>query len=307
MNHCYECHSEQAQEQQGGLLLDRKSGWLEGGDTNKAVVPGEVESSLLIAAIRYDNEQLQMPPEQPLDPEQIRLLEQWVARGAPAPDDAMGETEFSRLGDQEYLFDCAQRHWAFQNVSPTDPPRSSDPCWDRNPIDRFIFGRLSDQGMTPSVAADPRTLVRRLYYDIVGLPPTVDDVQRFVDGANRDRHSAVAAEIDRLLQSPFFGQHIGRMWLDVARYADTDSAYRPDTKTPHYFPFAFTYRDYVVDAFNDDKPYDRFVKEQIAADLMGFEPSAPRWPHWDSLRWVLMPIVTRRKRWMIGLISPPAG
>lgn len=122
VEHCYECHSEQTMEQQGGLLLDRESGWLEGGDTAKAVIPGEVESSLLIAAVRYDNDDLQMPPDEPLDDASIKLLEQWVSRGAPAPADDMGETEFSRLGDQEYLFDRARDHWAFQPVQAVEPP-----------------------------------------------------------------------------------------------------------------------------------------------------------------------------------------
>ncbi len=274
VDHCYECHSEEAGEQQGGLLLDRQSGWLEGGDTNKAVVPGEADGSLLIQAVRYDNAELQMPPEAPLAPEQVRLLAEWVQRGAEAPDDEMGESEFSRLGDQDHLFGLATAHWAFQKVSACQPPKSDDPEWDGNPVDRFVIDRMGNHGLTPSPMADPRTLVRRLHFDVIGLPPTIEDVRRFTAAVLRDRDSAVEEEIDRLLQSPSFGQHMGRMWLDVVRYADTDSAYRPDTKTPHYFPFAFTYRDYIVDSFNSDKPFDRFVREQIAADLMGEGGSA---------------------------------
>ncbi len=275
VEHCYECHSEEAQERQGGLLLDRKSAWLEGGETGKAVVPGDAESSLLIAAVRPDHDDLQMPPDEPLSADEVQLLENWVRRGAPAPDDDREQSEFSRLGDQQYLFAAAADHWAFREVQVTDPPASSDSRWNRNPIDRFVFEQLSQHDMQPSQPADSRTLVRRLYYDLLGLPPTIDDVQRFVAAAAKDRDSAVRDEVDRLLMSPHYGQHIGRMWLDVARYADTDSAYRPDTKTPHYFPFAFTYRDYVVDAFNSDKPLDAFLKEQLAADLMGFDADAP--------------------------------
>ncbi len=275
IEHCYECHSEEAQEQQGGLLLDRRSGWIAGGDTASAVVPGEPESSLLVAAIRYDNDDLQMPPDQQLSAEQIQWFEQWVRSGASSPEDDMGETEFSRLGDQEFLFGEAKDHWAFRPVQVRDPSPASDPRWDRNAIDRFVFGRLHDNAMTPSPRADSRTLVRRLYYDLTGLPPGIDDVRRFEESAKDDRPTAIGDEIERLLHSPLFGQHIGRMWLDVARYADTDSDYRPDTKTPHYFPFAFSYRDYVVDSFNEDKPYDRFVTEQLAADLMGLADSAP--------------------------------
>ena len=121
---CYECHSEEAGEQQGGLLLDRQSGWLQGGETNKAVIPGEPESSLLIAAVRYDNDDLQMPPEAKLSPAEIKLLEQWVRLVRPGPREDLGETEFSQLGDQDYLFDKATAHWAFQPIEKTDPPTS---------------------------------------------------------------------------------------------------------------------------------------------------------------------------------------
>ena len=275
IEHCYECHSEKAGEQQGGLLLDRQSGWLDGGDTNKAIIPGEPEASLLVAAIRYDNDDLQMPPDGRLDEDLIKLLEQWVAKGAPGPADDMGETEFSNLGDQEYLFGKAREHWAFRPVKATEPPQASNPNWNDHPIDRFIFASLADANLVPSRRADPPVLVRRLYYDLTGLPPRFDEVEQFVTDAAIDLDRSVDELIDRLIQSPEYGQHFTRLWLDVARYADTDSAYRPDTRTPHYFPFAFTYRDYVVDALNADKPLDQFLKEQIAADLMGFQPDDP--------------------------------
>ena len=122
IEHCYECHSEEAGEQQGGLLLDRESGWIEGGETNKAVIPGDPDASLLIAAIRYDNSDLQMPPDERLGDDEIALLEQWVRRGAPGPADDLGETSFSRLGDQEYLFQQAATHWAFQPLKAVAAP-----------------------------------------------------------------------------------------------------------------------------------------------------------------------------------------
>lgn len=279
VTHCYACHSEEAGEQQGGLLLDRKSGWLEGGDTNKAIVPGEVESSLLVTAIRYQDDDLQMPPDGALSKEQIGWIEEWIRRGATAPEDEMEETEFSRLGDQKYLFSKASDHWAFQPLQPSPVPSrrpgSSSARWDRFPIDRFVAARLEDNGLSPSPSAEPRDLLRRLYYDLIGLPPTMEEIEAFETAFARDRDAALSRVIDRLLQSPAFGQHIGRHWLDVARYADTDSFYRPDTRTPHYFPFAFSYRDYVIDAFNGDKPFDRFLTEQIAADLLGLDASAP--------------------------------
>lgn len=270
IKHCYECHSEAAKEQQGGLILDRQSGWLKGGDTQSAIVPGEPDSSLLITAVRYTNEDLQMPPDGKLSLQEIRLLENWVQRGAAGPQDDLGDTEFSRLGDQDYLFDQAKTHWAFQPVNPVEPPIASDPAWNQNPIDQFVFDRLLQNGLSPSIRSPKPTLARRLNYSLTGLPPASSDDLQF----SGPIEGAIEHTVSELLQSPAFGAHIGRMWLDVARYADTDSAYRPDTKTPHYFPFAFTYRDYVIDAFNKDKPFDQFVKEQLAADLMGFKKNA---------------------------------
>jgi hypothetical protein len=275
VKHCYECHSEEAEERQGGLLLDRRSGWIEGGDTTKAVIPGEPEASLLIKAVRYSDENLQMPPDGKLEPEQIKLLEQWVRLGAPGPQNDPGETEFSRLGDQVHLFEQAENHWAFQPVKPPTPPAANRKSWNGNAIDQFVFARLAAAGLAPSDAADPRTLIRRLTFDLTGLPPSMNDVNQFAEQAAASRTSAIDHAVDRLIDSPAFGEHLGRMWLDVARYADTDSSYRPDTRTPHYYPFAFTYRDYVVDALNRDKPFNDFVKEQFAADLIGFKPGDP--------------------------------
>jgi hypothetical protein len=275
IRHCYECHSEDSKEQQGGLLLDRRSGWLKGGDTEKAVVPGDPEASLLIRAVRYEDEDLQMPPESKLSIGQIRLLEQWVRRGASGPADDLGDTAFSRLGDQKYLFGQAADHWAFQPVNAVDPPEVGDSSWNSHAIDRFVFSNQTDQQLTPSPMAGARALIRRLSYDLTGLPPTPERVEKFASLPNAGRGEAVRALVDDLIASRAFGEHFGRMWLDVARYADTDSFYRPDTKTPHYFPFAFTYRDYVIEAFNSDKRFDQFVREQLAADLLGLEKNAP--------------------------------
>lgn len=271
---CHACHSEAAGEQQGGLLLDRQMGWMKGGDTDRAVVPGQPDESLLVKAVRYDDDDLQMPPDEKLAEAEIRLLEQWVRLGAPGPAEDLGDTEFSRLGDQDYLFEQAKDHWAFQPIAPRKPPKVAHPKWNAHPIDRFVFARLDQKQLSPSPTADPRTLLRRLTYDLTGLPPDYATIEAF-EAAYREKPQATLDQtIERLLASQRFGEHIGRMWLDVARYADTDSFYRPDTKTPHYFPFAFTYRDYVIDAFNADKPFDQFVKEQLAADLMDFKPNS---------------------------------
>ena len=268
--HCYECHSEQAGTREGGLLLDRERGWLQGGNTGKAVVPGEPQSSLLIAAISHTNDTLQMPPDAPLTAPQIKLMTAWIRRGAPGPQMNVAETAFSQLGNQELLFRKAVDHWAFQPVTALSPPEAADDSWNGSAIDRFVYAVLSRNQLTPSRPANERTLFRRLCYDLTGRPPSWAATEQFAADADKNRPIAIADNIDRLLSSPAFGEHIGRMWLDVARYADTDSAYRPDTKTPHYFPFAFTYRDYVIDAFNDDKPVNQFIREQLAADLMGF-------------------------------------
>ncbi|MGI9474356.1 MAG: PSD1 and planctomycete cytochrome C domain-containing protein [Rubripirellula sp.] len=280
VKHCYECHSEEAGEQQGGLLLDRRKGWLEGGDTNKSVIPGEPDASLLITAIRYEDDELQMPPDGRLSDADVLLLEQWVQQGAVGPVTDMGETEFSRLGDQEYLFQEAENHWAFQPVQSTLPPASNSrqrayARWDDAAIDRFVFDALSQHQASPSTRADASTLVRRLYFDLTGLPPAFEEVEQFQEAAAVDFDSAISQLVDKLLESPPFGEHLGRLWLDVVRYADTDNDYRPDTRTPHYYPFAFTYRDYVIESFNSDKPFDQFLKEQIAADLMGHSSSDP--------------------------------
>ena len=275
VQHCYECHSEQAKSREGGLLLDRRSGWLEGGDTAKAIVPGDLEASLLIAAIRYENDDLQMPPDGKLSGETIELLEKWILRGAPGPKSDMGQTEFSRLGDQEYLFQQAADHWAFQPVAAKSPPETSIGAYQSHPVDRFIASRLEEAGIRPSPQAEADVLAKRLYFSLVGLPPTTQQIREFAVRYESDSQAAVGRLVDQLLNSPQYGQHMARLWLDVARYADTDSTYRPDTKTPYYFPFAFTYRDYVVTSLNEDKSYARFIKEQFAADLMGYGEGDP--------------------------------
>ena len=275
IEHCYECHSEKAGTREGGLLLDRQRGWLQGGNTGKAVVPGEPQSSQLIEAISHTNDTLQMPPDYRLKAGQVDLLTAWIRRGAPGPRVDIEESAFSQLGDQGVLFGKAVEHWAFQPVTGVDPPMATEDRWNRSAIDRFVFAALQSKKLTPSQPAEARTLFRRLHYDLTGLPPTWMATEQFAARADQDRATAIGNTVEELLNGPTFGEHIGRMWLDVARYADTDSAYRPDTKTPHYFPFAFTYRDYVINAFNDDKPVNQFIREQLAADLMGFAADAP--------------------------------
>ncbi|MBM83899.1 MAG: hypothetical protein CMJ78_25365 [Planctomycetaceae bacterium] len=272
---CYECHSEKAGEQQGGLLLDRRSGWIKGGNTEEAILPAEPNESLLIKAVRYGDEKLQMPPEEKLPEEEIRLLIQWVRLGAPGPRNDLGDTSFSRLGDQEYLFQKAKTHWAYQPIKTDKPPTSKFEGWDQSPIDQFVAAKLEKHGLNPSNRADARSMIRRLSYDLTGLPPSLDVVQRFAADSKRNRRKAIEDTVEALMESPAFGEHFARLWLDVARYGDTDGAYRPDTRTPHYFPWAFSYRDYVVESFNQDRPIDDFIKQQLAADLMGVAKESP--------------------------------
>ena len=275
VKHCYDCHSEEAGERQGGLLLDRRIGWIKGGDTEEAILPGEPNESLLIKAIEYDDDNLQMPPDGRLTDEEIGLLRRWVTLGAPGPSDDKGDTEFSRLGDQDFLFEQAKDHWSFQPVRVPELQKAARSTWNHNPIDQLVAAKLSERGLTASKPADSRTLIRRLTYDLTGLPPTFAAVEGFAAVTAGDNREGIAAKVDELLSSPAFGEHLGRLWLDVARYGDTDGNYRPDTKTPHYYPFAFTYRDYVIEAFNTDKPFDQFVREQLAADLLDLPEDAP--------------------------------
>ncbi|MBL9117368.1 MAG: PSD1 domain-containing protein [Verrucomicrobiaceae bacterium] len=263
VQHCYKCHSEAEGERKGGLLLDRQAGWLDGGDSGQTIIPGDVEGSIFIKAIRYSDEDMQMPPKYQLDQDVVELLEQWVRMGAPGPKQDIGETAFSKLGDQDILFERAKTHWAFQPVKSVEPPKTGHDDWDAHPVDRFVFAKMKEKGLTPSPQAKPTVLQRRLAYDLTGLPP--DDKMQ----------SSVAAEIERLMKSPHFGEHLARLWLDVARYADTANVTVPAVRMETYYPFAFTYRDYVIEAFNKDKPYDQFIKEQLAADLMGFKDRAP--------------------------------
>ncbi len=266
VEHCYECHSEEEDARKGGLLLDRESGWLEGGDMGKAVVPGQLNASLMVEAIMHLDEDLAMPPKYQLGTAEITLLKKWIAGGAPGPEDDMGETSFSQLGDQTVIFENAANHWSFQPVEKPTPPRVDDDAWNKNPVDQFISAKLTENGLKPSEVASRRILTRRLSYSLTGLPP--------VDSEMIAMNPAQQAE--RLMASPQFGEHFARLWLDVARYADTANTNSTASgKPPHLYPFAFTYRDYVIDAFNDDKPYDVFVREQLAADLMGAKEMAP--------------------------------
>jgi hypothetical protein len=255
---CYPCHSVEAGKSRGDLRLDSRDALRKGGASGAAITPGDPEKSLLIEAIRYRNEDLQMPPPDDggkLTADKIALLEQWVKLGAPDP----------RTGGKPHPLDMgvARRHWAFQPVTLPPIPRVRDAAWVRTPVDAFVRAKLEEQNLAPAAPADPRTLLRRITYDLTGLPPTPEEMEAFLREPSDD---AYAKAVERLLGSPRYGERWGRFWLDVARYADTRGYLVGNAE--RRFPFSHTYRDYVIRAFNDDKPFDRFVVEQLAADRL---------------------------------------
>jgi len=254
--HCYECHS--AKDVKGGLLLDSAAGWQKGGDSGAAVVPHDPDASRLIDAIRYGNEDLQMPPSGKLPAEEIQILEQWVTQGAIDPRAAEVAVSGSRLKGMSV--EEGRKFWSFVPVHLPDVPVPANPNWVRTPIDAFVLAKLEANNLRPAFIADKRTLIRRATFDLTGLPPSPAEVTAFLEDESDDAYKRL---IDRLLASPDYGVRWGRHWLDVARYADSNGL---DENLA--FGNAWRFRDYVVDAFNNDKPFDRFLKEQIAGDLL---------------------------------------
>lgn len=255
---CYSCHSDKAEKLKGGLRLDTREGLLKGGTTGPVIVSGDPEASLLIKAVRYEDADLQMPPKnKKLSADQIAALEAWVKMGAPDPRTSGGPLPLTDISA------ARARHWAFQPVKKPSPPKIKKNRWVQTPIDNFVLAKLEQKNLKPAPPADRRTIIRRVTYDLLGLPPTPEEVESFVEDKRPDAYAQV---VDRLLASPHYGERWGRHWLDVARYADT-KGYLAGGEERRY-AFSYTYRDYVVRAFNEDKPYDQFVIEQIAADRL---------------------------------------
>jgi hypothetical protein len=259
---CYECHGD-VEKVKGGLSLASRAAMLAGGETGPAAVPGKPVESLLVEAIHYRG--LKMPPKAKLPEAEIEKLVRWVEMGVPwppgdaKPAPAATETEFK-------ISETQRRFWSFQAVQPQLPPAVQDASWPLTPLDRFILARLESRGLRPNPPADKRTLLRRVTFDLTGLPPTPEEVEAFVADESPE---AFARVVDRLLASEHYGQRWGRHWLDVVRYADTAG------ETADYpVPQAYRYRNYVIDAFNADKPYDEFIREQIAGDILA--RSGPR-------------------------------
>ncbi|MCL4788264.1 MAG: DUF1549 domain-containing protein, partial [Verrucomicrobia bacterium] len=258
VEHCYSCHSDKSEKIRGGLRLDNREATLKGGTSGPAIVPGDAAASLLIKAVRYEDEDLQMPPkDEKLSAEQIADLEAWVNMGAPDPRVDDGPKPLTDVAE------ARARHWAFQPVQTPALPKVKRKQWVQTPVDQFVLAKLEQERLSPAKPADRRTLIRRVSYDLTGLPPAPEDVESFINDKYAD---AYARLVDRLLASPHYGERWGRHWLDVARYADT-KGYLAGGEERRY-PFSYTYRDYVIRAFNEDKPYDQFLIEQIAADRL---------------------------------------
>ncbi len=258
VDNCYQCHSAKAASEgklKGGLQLDTREGARRGGESGPAVVPGKPDESLLISALKQ--EEFEMPPKGKLPDSLIGHFVKWIEMGAPDPRE--GET----IAAAEIDFDAAKEFWSFRRLQQSDPPAVKDTEWTRTPIDQFIRARQEAAGVTPNPMADPRTLVRRAYYDLVGLPPAPEEVEAFVEESTRNPESAFENLIDHLLDSEHFGERWGRHWLDLVRFAESNG-YAFDKDRPN----AYHYRDFVIRALNADMPYDQFVRQQIAGDLL---------------------------------------
>lgn len=254
---CYECHAE-GKKTKGGLALDTRDALLRGGDNGPSFVAGDPDKSKLIEAVRYKNRDLQMPPKGALSDAQIRDLEAWVKMGAPDPREKVVAAAPAKVHGMSV--EQGRKFWSFAPLSSPSQPAVKNTAWVRSPVDAFILAELEKNGLQPAPPADKRTLIRRATFDLTGLPPTPEEVDNFLGDSSADAFSKV---IERLLASPQYGERWGRHWLDVARYADSNGM---DENVA--YGHAWRYRDYVVRAFNDDKPYDQFVIEQLAGDLL---------------------------------------
>ncbi|MGB8166205.1 MAG: PSD1 and planctomycete cytochrome C domain-containing protein [Chthoniobacteraceae bacterium] len=264
---CYKCHSLEKGKSKGDLTLDTKEGLLKGGENGKIVVPGDPAKSPLVTAITYVDKDLQMPPKgEKLSDSQIALLTEWVKMGAPDPRKADAGTRAKLSG----LTDKARQHWAYQPVVKPAIPATKNHGWPRTPVDAFILAKLEEKNMVPAPDATKEALLRRATYDLIGLPPTPAEVKAFVDDTTPQ---AFAKVVERLLASPHYGERWGRFWLDTARYSDTAGGESKKLKGNDYrYAYAWTYRDWVVDAFNKDLPYDQFIIQQLAADKVPKNP-----------------------------------
>jgi hypothetical protein len=255
---CYPCHSSKLAKPMSGLRLDSRAGTLRGGQSGAAaVVPGKPEESLLIAAVKGTNSDLKMPPGKTLSAAEISALEEWIRIGAPDPrEEAAGSAPAPVTS---YDWKKAREHWSFQPVKAVDPPHVASAEWNKSELDRFIRAKLDEKGLTPQGLASKAVLIRRATYDLTGLPPTPEETDAFLKDTSPDAYEKL---VDRLLASWQYGERWGRKWLDVVRYSDTAG-----DNSDYPVPAMYRYRNWVIDAFNRDQPYDQFIRDQIAGDI----------------------------------------
>ena len=252
---CYECHSVDAKKLRGGLLLDSKPGWMKGGESGPVIVPGDPEESSIISALRYET--FEMPPKAKLPAAVVVDFYEWIEMGAPDP-----RTEAPKAAANEEVFDLAERKkwWSLQPVSDADVPTVKDADWPRNDFDQFVLAGLEEKEWRPADPASRNSWLRRVTYDLTGLPPKPEELEAFLTDNKPDAHEQV---VDRLLESKHFGEQWARHWMDLVRYAET-KAFEADYPMPN----AYQYRDYLIRAFNDDVPYNQMLREAIAGDLI---------------------------------------
>lgn len=259
---CYSCHSADSKDIEGGLTLDTREGIRKGGDTGPAVVPGNVRRSLLIKALKQTDDNLQMPPDKKLPAEVISQFEKWVALGAADPRDGK-----AKVADKyEIDIEKGRQFWAFQPPKKVAPPQTKQAGWPHSTIDRFLLAELEAKGLKPVADADAETLVRRLFFDLIGLPPSPENIEKFKKEYMVAPQATVGNAVDKLLASPRFGERWGRHWLDVARYGESTGQ-----AANFAYPHAWRYRDWVIDAFNKDLPYDQFIRAQLAGDILSVD------------------------------------
>ncbi|MGZ8920060.1 MAG: PSD1 and planctomycete cytochrome C domain-containing protein, partial [Limisphaerales bacterium] len=258
--HCFKCHSHAEKKSKGGLMLDSQSSLLEGGDSGPAISTDKPAEGLLLKAISHADPDLQMPPKTKLSDAQIATLTAWIQAGAPWPESEGAKVVGAKLRKKGEFTEAERQWWAFQPVKKVVPPEVKSSAVIHNDVDRFINARLEAERLQPAGEASRSALIRRVTFDLTGLPPTPSEVKEFLADTRSDAYERL---VDRLLESPRYGERMARYWLDLVRYADGDG-YRADDFRPH----AWRYRDYVIASCNSDKPYTRFIQEQLAGDEM---------------------------------------
>lgn len=258
---CFKCHGTDAKRIESGLSLVTRSSSRKGGDRGAAIVPGDIKQSLLLKAIRHEDKDLSMPPKEKLPKSVIANFEKWVAMGAPDPREGSAKAKKGAID-----IASGRKFWSFRAPKKPPVPKVKTENWATSDIDRFLLAAMEKRGLKPVSDASPEALVRRMYFDLIGLPPTPNRVREFVADHASDPRKAAAKVVDRLLATPQFGERWGRHWLDVARYGESSGR-----SSNIAYPHAWRYRDYVINAFNKDKPYDQFIREQLAGDRLPYK------------------------------------